>query len=99
MARFPWDWKIYHFLVRSFEKDASFSTEIATPILIPIVCISLVPSEILDLENNEITGTVPQELCDRRGGGFMELQALTVDCLGESPEVSCQCCTNCPLDI
>ena len=53
-------------------------------------------SENLQLHANDLSGSVSEELCNRRGEGFKDIQVLTVDCLGDAPEVSCTCCTNCP---
>lgn len=50
----------------------------------------------LQLHANDLSGSVSEELCNRRGEGFKDIQVLTVDCLGDAPEVSCTCCTNCP---
>ena len=53
-------------------------------------------AEKLELHNNDLVGSVSEEICNRRGEGFGDIQVLTVDCLGDPPEVSCACCTNCP---
>jgi len=53
----------------------------------------------LELHDNDLSGSIPEELCDRRGDGGLDLKTLSVDCLGDAPEVSCTCCTNCPLAI
>jgi len=49
----------------------------------------------LELHANDLSGSVPEELCDRQGYNHV----LTADCLGNVPEVSCTCCTNCPQGI
>jgi hypothetical protein len=43
----------------------------------------------LRLEFNELTGTVPQEVCD------LNLVDLVTDCGGDPPEIVCTCCTFC----
>jgi hypothetical protein len=48
--------------------------------------------ETLELHENDFTGSVPVELCDRRGDGFFDLKVLTVD----EDDVTCDCCT--PVD-
>jgi Leucine-rich repeat (LRR) protein len=41
----------------------------------------------LRLEGNQLSGTISQSLCDRRGQGYQKLEVLTVDC-----SVACTCC-------
>lgn len=43
----------------------------------------------LDLHDNNLVGTMPKEICDRK------LPVLIADCLGALPEVRCDCCTVC----
>lgn len=45
--------------------------------------------EYLDLHDNNLVGTMPQEICDKK------LDALIADCHGRNPEVKCDCCTVC----
>jgi len=54
----------------------------------------------LYLESNELTGSVPDSLCDLRntnnGGGKLSLLGLDCDTtIGDSTTVSCPCCTCC----
>ena len=42
----------------------------------------------LELESNDLTGTMPTEVCSRTNFG---LDTLTVDCA----QVSCTCCDSC----
>lgn len=44
----------------------------------------------LELHANDLTGSVPDTFCARRGDGWSDLKVLTVDL----DEVSCTCCTN-----
>lgn len=47
----------------------------------------------LELYSNDLSGSVPKELCDIREEESGKFSTLSVDCM----EVSCTCCTNCPL--
>jgi hypothetical protein len=44
----------------------------------------------LELHTNDLTGSVPEALCARRGDGWSDLKVLTVDL----DEVTCTCCSN-----
>lgn len=46
----------------------------------------------LQLQNNLLSGTIPRGLCDLRKSS---LQLLVSDCAGNSPAVTCSCCTSC----
>lgn len=46
-------------------------------------------TEYLDLHDNNLVGTMPREICERK------LDALIADCHGLKPEVKCDCCTVC----
>jgi len=53
----------------------------------------LVLIEYLFLRENQLTGSVPSAICSLESKG--SLKEVQVDCSGDSPEVSCQCCANC----
>lgn len=57
---------------------------------IPMAFDVLILLNTLELEGNELEGSISDELCSRRGDGIAQLNELTVDC----PEVTCTCCTN-----
>jgi hypothetical protein len=42
--------------------------------------------------NNNFTGSMPQQICDRTQTTLKNLEA---DCLGNPPQLSCTCCTFC----
>lgn len=46
-------------------------------------------AEYLDLHDNNLTGSMPKEVCD------LKLDTLIADCHGTFPEVKCDCCTVC----
>jgi hypothetical protein len=46
--------------------------------------------DVLELDENDLTGEISAATCARRGDGRAELNELTADC----PEVTCECCTN-----
>lgn len=48
--------------------------------------------ESMSLHSTNLTGIVPTELCSFIG---LRLKELRADCSGESPKVSCDCCTEC----
>eukprot|EP00549_Striatella_unipunctata_P008361 CAMPEP_0118680296 /NCGR_PEP_ID=MMETSP0800-20121206/4279_1 /TAXON_ID=210618 ORGANISM="Striatella unipunctata, Strain CCMP2910" /NCGR_SAMPLE_ID=MMETSP0800 /ASSEMBLY_ACC=CAM_ASM_000638 /LENGTH=475 /DNA_ID=CAMNT_0006576415 /DNA_START=102 /DNA_END=1530 /DNA_ORIENTATION=+ len=52
------------------------------------------PPEYLVLYNNDLSGTVPPEICKLTSQGA--LVGVEVDCDGTKPEISCDCCGNCP---
>jgi hypothetical protein len=49
-------------------------------------------AEGLGFENNNITGTVPQDVCELVERNSIDLWA---DCAGDIPDVSCECCSVC----
>mmetsp|Transcript_5007 Transcript_5007/g.10301 ORF Transcript_5007/g.10301 Transcript_5007/m.10301 type:complete len:87 (+) Transcript_5007:116-376(+) len=59
---------------------------------IPVQFQQLTSLSELRLDFNEITGSVPKQVCDLRDSG---LQTLVSDCGGKNPKVSCSCCTEC----
>lgn len=48
-------------------------------------------TDVLELDENQLTGEISDTICARRGDGRTQLNELTVDC----DEVVCDCCTNC----
>ena len=48
----------------------------------------------LELEENLLTGTMPDDLCLNRAPQGL-LETLESDCGGTAPEVLCECCTCC----
>lgn len=53
-------------------------------------------TEILTLHGNNLTGTMPQSICDLRTNH--KLRVLMADCDvsdGKPPKVECDCCTHC----
>lgn len=55
-------------------------------------CIFSDPSilaEYLDLHDNNLVGTMPKEICDKK------LDMLVADCHGKRPEIQCDCCHVC----
>ncbi len=49
----------------------------------------------LELHRNGFTGEISAGLCNRTGDSFFDINYLTADCLGSSPEVLCSCCSEC----
>ena len=49
----------------------------------------------LTFHGNNVTGSISQALCDRKGENFFDLNFLTADCAGDPPAVSCDCCDEC----
>lgn len=47
------------------------------------------------IEFNVITGTMPASVCALRGTASPELVTLHSDCLGDPPEIRCDCCSEC----
>ena len=47
------------------------------------------------LFGNDLTGSIPQSLCNNKVENGGTLQHLEVDCGGDSPDVECDCCTQC----
>jgi Leucine-rich repeat (LRR) protein len=45
------------------------------------------------LQDNELTGIMPDLICRLRSEAILE--DLWVDCAGNEPEVECSCCTQC----
>ena len=43
----------------------------------------------LELNANDLTGTMPKEICN------LKLDELVADCLGPRAEIQCDCCTVC----
>ncbi len=50
--------------------------------------------EILDLEKNNLTGPVPEAICEKHDSIAGSLLRLYVDCV-----VECQCCDNCGFEM
>jgi len=44
----------------------------------------------LDVHDNDLVGRMPKEICENKS-----IKSLTSDCLGRSPEVTCECCHYC----
>jgi hypothetical protein len=62
-----------------------------------IYCRLLVLTEVATLDNNQMSGTMPAQVCSNSTGS---LEVLTADCLGapnrpSPPLVLCDCCTEC----
>ena len=49
----------------------------------------LIHLEKLTLDNNDLTGVIPEFVCD------LVLDVLTADCWGSRPRVACSCCSKC----
>ena len=49
-------------------------------------------TDVLRLEGNMFTGSIPTSLCSLLGTGVNQLQIMTADCI---KEVNCTCCTKC----
>uniref|UniRef100_A0A7S4T9Z5 Uncharacterized protein n=1 Tax=Ditylum brightwellii TaxID=49249 RepID=A0A7S4T9Z5_9STRA len=67
--------------VRSLAPDAHFPT-----LLFAYWCI-----DTINFRENNLCGTVPQEICDLKTSGFLE--DLQADC--RNSKVECDCCTKC----
>lgn len=77
------------------ELPCSFIADLVEAFLsfLPNLCLVLLFVETLTLNANSLTGTISATLCARTGTSFLDLKYLTADCLGNPPEVSCDCCT------
>lgn len=47
------------------------------------------------LQNNEITGIMPDSVCSLRDDTIGSLDDLWADCASTPPEIQCDCCTRC----
>jgi hypothetical protein len=75
--------------VTNFHEEAKYDfTHLETIFFSAIRYSRLKTTEELVLQDNQLTGTISQELCNQRGLSFGELKILTVDCV-----VQCSCCT------
>jgi hypothetical protein len=65
---------------------------------------SIQPGQFLNLtefilEKNNIIGTMPASICALTGESTNgTLTALLADCGGNTPQITCECCTACALD-
>jgi len=57
---------------------------------VPVAFDYLTALETLQIQGNEITGTISAQICVERGLRFQQLATLIVDCV-----VVCDCCDNC----
>lgn len=51
--------------------------------------------EVFEVYDNAISGAMPQEVCTQFATSDYEFKALSSDCGGAAPKVSCTCCTEC----
>jgi len=49
---------------------------------------------VLEFYGNDFTGVMPSEVCSLRIPNGLVV-ALTADCFGNPPQLSCTCCTAC----
>lgn len=61
---------------------------------VPIELGNLFKLQTLELEENLLTGVMPQDICLNRVPLGL-LATLEADCGGNPPEISCDCCTCC----
>jgi len=61
---------------------------------VPIELGNLFKLQTLELEENLLTGTMPEDICINRAPLGL-LQTLEADCGGSPPEIECSCCTCC----
>jgi len=59
---------------------------------IPTVVAQL-PLQSLWVQNTDMTGDVPTEICEAQD--FIKFKDLVADCLGDTPDQPCACCTGC----
>ena len=55
----------------------------------------LVELRAVTLFGNDLTGSIPQSLCNNKVENGGTLQHLEVDCGGDSPDLTCDCCSQC----
>ena len=57
---------------------------------VPVAFDHLTALETLQIQGNELTGSISAQVCSERGLRFQQLATLIVDCV-----VACTCCDNC----
>lgn len=62
---------------------------------IPVELSDMVALRILHVEENSLSGSMPNAICSQRDTEGGALATLSADCAGSAPEVSCACCTCC----
>lgn len=51
-------------------------------------------TDTLDLDGNELVGAIPSEICALPDVGVNN--KVVADCEEPDPEITCDCCSNCP---
>jgi len=75
-------------------KDLYLNNNMLTGQIPPIMMGEFTDLTELLLNGNNLTGTMPASICATRVPGG-ELEDLWSDCLGDIPEVECDCCSQC----
>ena len=71
-------------LMDLFLNDNSFTGSV------PVAFDHLTALETLQIQGNELTGSISAQVCSERGLRFQQLATLIVDCV-----ITCTCCDNC----